>query len=163
MEQVEKKLTDPEESTKDTPDESTKNTPEVNEQDLTSIPSSQPKSTSEPTGRSNNYYQDHVSGYVQKVTKTNYSAATNPNLFSCSSCKSNVSTIRMKKRISTLLEFEDDHESVKVRFGGSQVEEYFKSFGSAVPRDVDDISIALLQDCNSIILYDAQNYCIGFK
>eukprot|EP00111_Clytia_hemisphaerica_P020430 TCONS_00060211-protein len=89
MEQVEKKLTDPEESTKDTPDESTKDTPdestkdtpEENEQDLTSIPSSQPKSTSEPTGRSNNYYQDHVSGYVQKVTKTNYSAAKNCNYF----------------------------------------------------------------------------------
>uniref|UniRef100_A0A7M5XPJ6 Uncharacterized protein n=1 Tax=Clytia hemisphaerica TaxID=252671 RepID=A0A7M5XPJ6_9CNID len=101
--------------------------------------------------------------YCTSCNKFKDSTSPNPNLFSCSSCKSKLSTVRMKKRISTLLEFEDDHESVKVRFGGSQVEEYFKRFGSAVPRDVDDISIALLQDCNSIMLYDAQNYCIGFK
>ena len=65
--------------------------------------------------------------FCKSCNKFRDSASPNPNLFACSTCKAVSSTVRLRKRISALLEFED----VKVRFGGNQVEEYFKKQGTA--------------------------------
>ena len=44
-----------------------------------------------------------------------------------------------------------------------RMKEYFKKLGTAVPENDDTISIAILQDCNTIMLYDSHNFSIGFK
>ena len=96
--------------------------------------------------------------FCSDCNKFRDSASSNPNLFSCSTCGAARSPLRLKKHMSCLLVFEEDHEIVKIKFSGLQVDEYFSKMGAGMPNDLEEISIKL-----EPAKFDFDDFVVFFK
>ena len=96
-------------------------------------------------------------------TCKNFQASTcyNTNIFMCDKCKTSSIAVRMKKNVCASIQFNGDLSTVKLC--GPQMEQYFRRHGRAIPTDLNEIAVELLQDEQTTLLVDNRNNCVGFR